>query len=186
MARAAAGDQEARRELFEGYRTVAYEAALRIVGRDADALDVVQDAFIRAFANLAGFSGQASFKTWLLRIVSNRALDVVRARRVRIAVPLDAPGEDGDARHEPASPRSDPLQDIEAGELGERLRQAIERLPIEQRTVFALHASGDMTYGEIAEAVGVPVGTVMSRLFHARRKLHEWLSDLAPRTAQKD
>lgn len=175
---AVAGDRDARRALFERFREPAYRVALRITRRDADALDVVQDSFIRAFARLGEFHGEAGFKTWLLRIVANRALDVLRARKVRLAVPLDA-GDDapGPAVAAAVDP---PGQGLEQAELAERLRQALDQLPPDQRAVFALYATGEMTYGQIAEAVGIPIGTVMSRLFHARRKLHELLPDLAP------
>jgi RNA polymerase sigma-70 factor (ECF subfamily) len=182
--RAATGDRDARRELFELYRESAYRVALRITGRNEDALDVTQDSFIRAFERLGDFQGDATFRTWLLRIVSNRALDVLRARKVRLAVPIDSPADDDPRAELPAREGdSAPGQELEARELGERLRMAIEKLPTEQRSVFALYASGEMTYAQIAEVLGVPLGTVMSRLYHARRKLHELLPDLAPRSA---
>jgi RNA polymerase sigma-70 factor (ECF subfamily) len=77
-----------------------------------------------------------------------------------------------------------PGDELERGELAGRLRRAIEALPPDQRAVFALYATGDMTYGQIAEALGIPIGTVMSRLYHARRRLHEMLPDLAPATGR--
>lgn len=179
--RATAGDREARRALFERHRDTAYRVALRITGRTEDALDVVQDSFIRAFERLGEFQRESGFQTWLLRIVSNRALDVLRARKVRLAVPLDGSDEDDLRRTSVADNREPPPgRELEAQELGERLRRAIESLPPDQRAVFALYASGEMTYGQIAETLGIPIGTVMSRLYHARRRLHEMLPDLAP------
>ncbi|MEW6253770.1 MAG: sigma-70 family RNA polymerase sigma factor, partial [Planctomycetota bacterium] len=94
VGRAAAGDREAQRKLFEQHRQVAYRVALRITGRVEDALDVVQDSFIRAFERLGEFQRESGFQTWLLRIVSNRALDVLRARKVRLAIPIDAGSDD--------------------------------------------------------------------------------------------
>lgn len=178
--RATAGDREARRQLFERFRQVAYRVALRITGRPEDALDVVQDSFIRAFERLDDFQRGSGFQTWLLRIVSNRALDLLRARKVRLAVPLD--GNDDDLRLVPAAPEAEnrPERRMEQQELADRLREAIESLPADQRAVFALYATGELTYGQIAEALGIPIGTVMSRLYHARRRLHGLLSDLAP------
>ena len=178
--RAAAGDRDARRELFEQHRGAAYHVAFRVTGRQEDALDVVQDSFIKAFERLAEFQHAAGFRTWLLRIVTNRALDVLRARKVRLAVPLDA-GED-EPRLDPAAVdrQTRPGDRLEQIELSDRLQRGIEALPPEQRAVFALHATGEMTYGQIAEAVGIPIGTVMSRLYHARRRLQEELKDLAP------
>lgn len=177
---AAAGDAAARHQLFERFRDAAYHAALRITGRHEDALDAVQDGFIRAFDRLREFQRESGFKTWLLRIVTNRSLDLLRARKVRLAAPLET--SDGEGRIEPPSraESSDPGHAMEQGELANRLQQAIEGLPADQRAVFALYATGGLTYGEIAEALGIPIGTVMSRLFHARKKLHETLADLAP------
>ncbi len=178
---AGAGDREARRELFERFREIAYRVAVRITGRNEDALDVVQDSFIRAFERLGDFQQESSFQTWLLRIVNNRALDLLRARKVRLAVSLDA--EEGQARPEPVAVGADsaPGFRLEQRELAERLRQAIDALSPEQKAVFAMYATGELTYGQIAEALGIPIGTVMSRLFHARKRLHEMLPDLAPR-----
>lgn len=177
---AAEGEREARRELFERHREAAYRVALRVTGRPEDALDVVQDSFIKAFERLGDFQQTAGFKTWLLRIVTNRALDLLRARKVRLAVPLD--GDDDEPRFEPAVAQENqrPEARLEQHELADRLQQAVESLPPEQRAVFALYATGEMTYGQIAEALGVPIGTVMSRLYHARRRLHKLLEDLAP------
>jgi RNA polymerase sigma-70 factor (ECF subfamily) len=182
---AAAGDREARRALFERYREIAYRVAVRITRRDEDALDVVQDSFIRAFERLSEFQREAGFRTWLLRIVSNRALDLLRSRRVRLAVRLD--GEDDERGPELPSedPADQPMHGLERLELAQRLRRAIDRLPMDQRAAFALYATGEMTYGQIAEALGIPIGTVMSRLFHARRRLHEMLPDLAPRETKE-
>jgi RNA polymerase sigma-70 factor (ECF subfamily) len=175
---AAAGDTGARQELFTCHREAAYRVAFRITGRAEDALDVVQDSFIAAFDKLDRFQREAGFRTWLLRIVTNRALDLLRARKVRLAIPLDTVG-DGAAPTPATRASSDaPSASIERRELGERLQRAVESLPAEQRAVFSLYAAGEMTYGEIAEVLGIPIGTVMSRLFHARRRLREQVSDL--------
>jgi len=183
--RAAAGDRDARHALFERHRDAAYRVALRVAGRNEDALDVVQDAFIRAFERLGDFQRGASFKTWLLRIVSNRALDLLRARKVRLALPLDT-RDDEPGRELPDVRRPhDPGAALEAGELRERLQRAIDTLPIDQLAVFALYATGEMTYGQIADVLGIPTGTVMSRLYHARRRLHEQLPDLAAAAGQQ-
>ena len=176
---AADGSRDARRELFERHRELAYRVALRVTGRPEDALDAVQDSFIRAFERLDSFQRESSFRTWLLRIVTNRALDILRARKVRLAIPLDG-GADEPGPDVAAPQAARPADELEARELGERLRRAIEALPPPQRAVFALYATGETTYAQIAEALGVPIGTVMSRLYHARRRLHELLPDLAP------
>ena len=180
MQQAATGDQTAQRVLFERYREVAYRVAFRITGRNADALDVVQDSFVKAFARLDSYQGSANFKAWLLRIVSNRALDLLRSRKVRLSLSLDQPDEDGRRTTLPDADQPSPSAGLEGQEQLDRIQAAIERLPIDQKTVFAMYASDDMTYGQIAEALGIPIGTVMSRLYHARRKLHQYLGDLNP------
>lgn len=182
MKRAATGDRAAQRELFVRYREAAFVVALRVTGRHEDALDAVQDSFIKAFERLVDFHGESGFKTWLLRIVTNHSLDLLRARKVRVAMPLDPGGDDDEPRLEPASP--DAEQRISGGleqqELSARLQAAIETLPPDQRAAFALYATGELTYGQIAEIMGIPIGTVMSRLFHARKRLQGKLRDLAP------
>lgn len=179
VAAAARGDRDARRALFERHRETVYRAALRITGRHEDALDVLQDSFIRAFERLDTFQGGSAFRTWLLRIVANRALDLTRAKKVRMAAPLL--GEEGEEwRPIAAGQQAPPGQRLEQVELGDRLQQAIDALPADQKAVFSLHAAGELTYGEIAEILGVPAGTVMSRLYHARQRLHQALADLAP------
>lgn len=182
LERAAAGEADARRVLFERYRDVAYRVAMRITGRHADALDAVQDSFIRAFERLASFKGESTFKTWLLRIVSNRSLDLLRKRKVRLAVSLDRPDDDGESSIVVEDERAgDPGQRIEQCEAADRIQAAIDRLPPAQKTVFAMFAIEELSYGQIAEALGIPIGTVMSRLYHARKRLQEYLGDLAPR-----
>src|SRR5947209_7748385 len=89
LARFGAGDRAALDELFRRYRTMAYRVAFRLLGREADALDAVQDGFIKALTHLDGFQGRSSFKTWLLRVVSNAALDLGRQRGRREYVSLD-------------------------------------------------------------------------------------------------
>lgn len=174
---AAAGDRSARETLFERYREAAYAVAFRLTGRHADALDVVQDAFIKAFERLAEFQRESGFKTWLLRIASNRSLDLLRSRRVRRAASLDRDDDDAGGP-EPVAPDDvelTPGAELEQREMAELVQKAVDRLPPDQKAVFSMYAAGEMTYGDIAAALGVPVGTVMSRLFHARKKLQEML-----------
>ncbi len=180
VAQAARGDRDAQRALFDRHREMAFRVALRVTRREADALDVVQDAFIQAFSRLGEFQLKAGFRTWLLRIVTNRGLDLLRARRVRLAVPIDGGGEDEPAFSAVAAVDDPPAAAMERTELAWRLQRAIDTLPAEQRAVFALYATAELTYAEIAEVLEIPIGTVMSRLHHARRKLGELLPDLAP------
>src|ERR1700730_18534257 len=92
LAQAALGDRDAQDELFRRYRSVAYRVAYRLLGNEADALDAVQEAFVKALTHLPGFQGRSSFKTWLLRVVSNASLDLGRQRGRRAAISFDAMG----------------------------------------------------------------------------------------------
>src|SRR3954447_4390419 len=94
---AARGDRDALNELFRRYRLVAYRVAYRLLGNEADALDAVQEAFVKALTHLHGFQGRSSFKTWLLRVVSNAALDLGRQRGRREALTLEVVGHNGEA-----------------------------------------------------------------------------------------
>ena len=181
VARAAEGDRDARHELFERHRHAAFRVAVRITGNEEDAFDVVQDSFIKAFEGLSGFQRGASFKTWLLRIVNNRSLDYLRSRKVCLAVSLDDGDERGPTGDLLPAGGDQPDARLEQHELKKRIEQAMGSLPPEQRSVFGLCAGGELTYGEIAEIVGIPIGTVMSRIYHARRRLRAMLADLAPR-----
>jgi len=178
VGRARRGDGQARRWLFEQFREVAFRVAWRVTGHEADAMDVVQDAYIKAFESLDALADGGRFKTWLLRIVNNKALDLLRARKVRKAVSLERDDEQDWSGQIPSDGEDDPAADLSVRETQARVAAALDALPPDQRSVLSLFAAGSMTYGEIAEVVGVPLGTVMSRLYRARRQMMEMLSDL--------
>src|SRR5919199_3131268 len=96
LGRFAAGERAALEELFRRYRLAAYRVAYRLLGNEADALDAVQEGFVKALTHLAGFQGRSTFKTWLMRVVSNAALDLGRQRGRREGLSLPAPSADGD------------------------------------------------------------------------------------------
>src|ERR1700676_1807828 len=98
LERFAAGDRTALEELFRRYRQPAYRVCYRLLGNEADALDAVQEGFVKALTHLSGFQGRSSFKTWLLRVVSNAALDLGRQRGRRETVSLDASANGESAR----------------------------------------------------------------------------------------
>lgn len=174
LARFAGGDRTALDDLFRRYRGVAYRVAYRLLGREADSLDAVQDGFVNALTHLDRFGGRSSFKTWLLRVVCNAALDIGRQRKRDDRVP-QAPRD--------ASPDrfgADDLAPADTGLVRADLRRVIDaalaRLPIAQRQTFVLHVEGELTYREVADALGISIGTVMSRLFYARQKLKDLLA----------
>jgi RNA polymerase sigma-70 factor (ECF subfamily) len=174
LARAAKGDQEALDELFRRYRLVAYRVAFRLLGNEADALDAVQEGFVKALTHLRGFQGRSSFKTWLLRVVSNAALDVGRQRGRREALSFDAMGPQHREEFEPLVDDA-AGQDLERAELRRILSEALDELPEAQRQTFVLHAEAELSYREVASTLNISIGTVMSRLYYARQKLRTLL-----------
>jgi len=170
IARARRGDRPALEEVFRRYRDPAYRVAYRLLGNTEDALDAVQDGFIKAIRKLSSFENRCSFKTWLLRVVSNAALDLGRQRRRRddlTAVATERVMLDGGTTPEHA----DPAREAEESDLRRALYEALMLLPEAQRQTFVLHVDGGLSYREVADTMGISIGTVMSRLFYARQKL---------------
>jgi RNA polymerase sigma-70 factor (ECF subfamily) len=172
----ASGHRQALDELFRRYRQPAYRVAYRLLGHEADALDAVQEGFIKALTHLHGFQGRSSFKTWLLRVVSNAALDLGRQRGRREAVSLDAP-RNNDLSDSRLLTADEAGRGIERDDLRRLLEQALNSLSEVQRQTFVLFADGELSYREIAEVMHTSIGTVMSRLFYARQKLRNFLNE---------
>jgi RNA polymerase sigma-70 factor (ECF subfamily) len=174
LARSQRGDRDALEELFRRYRQVAYRVAYRLLGNEADALDAVQEAFVKALTHLPGFEGRSSFKTWLLRVVSNAALDYGRQRGRRDALRMDLLAPQQREGLEPLV-MPEPGRDLDRTALRRQLHRAIAQLPAAQRQTFVLHAEAELSYREVADVLGISIGTVMSRLFYARQKLRAFL-----------
>jgi len=168
LVRHSAGDSTALGELFVRHRDTAYRVARRLLGNEADALDAVQEGFIKVLSHLDGFARRSSFKTWLLRVVSNAALDLgrQRARRETLSLNATAHPETDVLAEEPLATRL-----AEQSDLRRLLDQALAQLPEAQRRTFVLHVDAELSYREVAEVLGISIGTVMSRLFYARQKL---------------
>jgi RNA polymerase sigma-70 factor (ECF subfamily) len=174
-----AGDTGAFEFLFEKYREKIYGIAYRFVHNKEEALEVTQEVFLRVYQGLKSFKTDAKFFTWLYRIAVNRAIDFARARKTRRAVELEAAGEEGKGLLErlPNSKSQDPADLLINKELGSTLLRAVDTLSPKHRSVFILHAMENLSYKEIAGVMGCSIGTVMSRLFYARKKLKQILSD---------
>src|SRR5690606_5186596 len=177
------GDQQAFRSLFERYHRRAYAVAYGVVKNKQDALDVVQDGFVKVHRHIDKFQGQSSFYTWLYRIIMNLSIDHVRRRRN--AKGLEYDDRVGRHDHEIAGdgtllPRildSNPGKTVIRRELLGRIQSALEELPEYHRAVILLREVEGLSYEEMAEVLDVPKGTIMSRLFHARKKMQASLSD---------
>ncbi len=170
------GDRAALDELFNRYRDAAYRVAYRLLGNEADALDAIQDSFIKALTHLSGFEQRSTFKTWLLRIVSNSSLDIGRKRARRLSLNEQVAGQ-----CEQSFLRtlflSDPSHEVEQADLRAALDSALLELPELQRRTFVLHVDAGLSYREVAQVMNISIGTVMSRLFYARQKLRDLLAN---------
>jgi RNA polymerase sigma-70 factor (ECF subfamily) len=176
LVRFAAGERGALEELFRRYRQAAYRVAHRLLGHEADALDAVQEGFVKALTHLPGFQGRSSFKTWLLRVVSNAALDLGRQRGRREAQSLDV-AVAGDSPPARLLAADDAAAGLERADLRAVLDQALATLSEAQRQTFVLYADAGLSYREVADVLGISIGTVMSRLYYARQKLRAFLSE---------
>lgn len=164
------GERAALEELFRRYREAAYRVAYRLLGNEADALDALQEGFIKALTHLHGFERRSSFKTWLLRVISNAALDLGRQRARREALNSQmAQRQEKEPGTFPVA--ADPVQEAEQSDLRQALNAALAELPEAQRQTFVLHVDGGLSYREVASILKISIGTVMSRLFYARQKL---------------
>ncbi len=174
LARLARGDAAAGRSFFLRYRQKAYRIAYRLLGNEADALDAVEDAFVKLLVAAEGFRGESSVKTWFYRILVNTSLDARRKRRGTLS--LEQIEETQDSRMDVAVSRDEgPHERVERGETAEKIRSAIAELDEKHRTVFVLAAVEELSYKEIADSLGIAIGTVMSRLFYARKYLQKSL-----------
>jgi RNA polymerase sigma-70 factor (ECF subfamily) len=166
------GSLEAFEELVARHRDKVYARAYMMVHNEDLALDLAQDAWIKAWQRLASFAGESSFATWLTRITINVVLDHLRrTKRFRVQE-LPEDDEDG-AAFERLLPAVEPkrAEGLERAELRRQIEAAMAQLTPEHRTVLVLHEFEGMQYKEIARTVGISIGTVMSRLFYARRRL---------------
>ena len=151
----------------------AYNLARWLLRNHAEAEDAVQDAFVRAIHHFAGYRGGDS-KAWLLAIVRNQCYDRLRAKGIREHADFD------EAVHTPGAGPANPEALVLRGERSQALRQALDALPAEYREVVVLRELEQFSYQEIAEIAGIPIGTVMSRLSRARRRLQEMLAPRLP------
>lgn len=177
---ARAGDRDALTSLLTRYQAKIYGLCHRMVNHRDKATDLAQDALVKIMENLDRFDGRAQFGTWAYRIAMNICISYLRADRLRRHPSLDAPRKGPitgrpdetriagavEQRREPATPSG-----VEGAEDRQRLLDALDRLDEEQRAILLLRDSRGLDYDQIAEVLGVPTGTVKSRLFRARLAL---------------
>ncbi len=172
VARCLLGDRRAQYDLYKRYAKAMYNVCKRIVGHDAEAEDVLQDAFIDAFGNLHRFRGDSTFGAWLKQIVVNRAVGCLRARRLPLVSTDTLDNEILD--------RADDVSTIDEAQLQydvERVRQAVARLPDGYRVVLTLYLFEGYDHDEIGQILSISESTSRSQYLRAKRKL---LTELAP------
>jgi RNA polymerase sigma-70 factor (ECF subfamily) len=175
LERAAAGDQAAFTTLVRRHEDRVFAIAVRITGDRADALDAMQDTFVSVFRQAGSFRAEAAFSTWLYRVTVNACRDLLRKRKR-----LPEPTEEVPERARPG------IGTEEVVGLRLDLAGALAQLPEEYRDAVLMHDLGAMPYDEIAEATGVALGTVKSRISRGRRRLAALLEQPAPAEASKD
>ncbi len=172
------GDADAFQKLVLKHQRKAYAVALGMVHDTDEARDICQDAFLKAHRNLAGFEGDAQFFTWLYRIIANLCIDHLRKRRGE-RMEFDETVATGDAADDSGiAPRRlgfDPGRALADKELRKHLHAALDKLSPAHRSVLIMREVDGLSYKEMADMMNCSIGTIMSRLFHARKKMQEML-----------
>ncbi len=168
ISKSKAGDLDSFNWLVESYQVQAYNLALHMLGTREDAEDATQEAFLSAFKAIKGFRG-GSFKAWLLRITANACRDQLRTRQRKGTVPLDS------LLLEPESTAESPEDYAQRQELGRFITEGLASLPRDQRLVVILADIQGLSYEEVSQVTGSPVGTVRSRLSRGRAHLRDFL-----------
>jgi len=178
--RAVQGDQKAFRSLVERYQRKVYSIAFGVVKNPDTALDVTQDAFVKVHKNLANFKGESSFYTWIYRIVLNLCIDRKRREARQAEVDYDDGISHGESFTDGPTLATtgfdNPAQAAHRKELVEHMDHALSTLSDEHREILMMREVDGMSYEELAELLDIPKGTVMSRLFHARKNFQKSLS----------
>lgn len=172
-------DMLAFEELVARHRDKIYARAFTMMRNEEEALDLSQEAWVKAWQRLAQFQGDSSFATWATRITINVCLDRLRKNKRQQAESIEEMNEEsGGVERQMPVVTVNPTERLERSELRQKIDAALDKLTEEHRTVLVLHEFQEMEYKEIAKTVGCSIGTVMSRLFYARRKLAALLAEL--------
>lgn len=176
--RAKSGDSKSYDKLLKKYKNSVYSLVLRMVRNSQEAEDLTQEAFIKAFNSLASFNEEYAFSTWLYKIATNNCIDFFRKRKLQ-TYSLDKPIQykDSEIQHEIPDPDLNPEKSIMATERNKLIKEAINKLPEKYHRAIVLRHSEEKSYEEIAEILGLPLGTVKARIFRAREMLNKTLKD---------
>jgi len=172
------GDMIAFEELVARHRDKIYARAFSMMRNEDEAVDLSQEAWVKGWQRLKQFQGESSFGTWLTRIVINLCLDQLRKQKRQRTESIEAMSEEsGGVERQMPVVTPNPTAGLERRELRQRIDRALNQLSHEHRTALVLHEFEEMEYKEIAKTMGCSIGTVMSRLFYARRKMAALLGD---------
>ena len=173
------GGMVAFEELVARHRDKIYARAYSMMRNEEEAIDLSQEAWVKGWQRLSQFQGESSFGTWMTRIVINLCLDQLRKQKRQRTESVEEMAEEsgGVERHMPVV-TVNPTAGLERNELRQRIDRALSQLSYEHRTVMVLHEFEELEYKEIAKVMECSIGTVMSRLFYARRKMAALLADL--------
>ncbi len=175
--KAAQGDQDAFAQLLELHQNKVYGLALRLVNSPEDAMDLTQETFFNAWRGLPNFHFESKFSTWLYRLTTNAAIDFLRRekrRRGLAVVPLSTE-DDPDRVSDIPDRRFTPQDELERKEFQEAVSRGLGKLSDEHRQVLVLRELNGLSYGEIAQVLGIEEGTVKSRIYRARMALRKVL-----------
>ena len=180
VARVLGGEREAFRELVERHQTRVFALAKSLLRNRADAADIAQEAFVRAYGNLHRYRAEGSFTAWIAKITNNLSIDVLRRQKTQASAELTdnlVEPDEGHAGTLASQLAADPQTATLRRELGAELENGLRRLPEKHRSILILREIDGLSYQELSEALEIPAGTVMSRLFHARAKMQEMLRE---------
>ncbi|MFZ5979562.1 MAG: RNA polymerase sigma factor [Candidatus Zixiibacteriota bacterium] len=179
IAGALEGDQKAYTFLVNKHKTAVFHIIQKIVKNEEASRDLVQETFMKAFNSLATYRSEYRFSTWLYKIAANTSIDFLRKKRIQ-ALSLDQPIEtrDGTVELEVADYSYHPERDLENKEQRFSIETAIDSLPEKYREVIVYRHKDDKSYEEIADLLGIPVGTVKARIFRARELLKKKLKNI--------
>lgn len=173
------GGLEAFEELVARHRDKIYARAFSMMRNEEEAIEMSQEAWIKGWQRLKQFQGDASFVTWMTRIVINLCLDQIRKQKRTRADSIDQLEQElGGVERQMPVINPNPSEGLERSELRQRIDRALGQLSYEHRTVLVLHEFEEMEYKQIAKTMRCSIGTVMSRLFYARRKMAALLAGL--------
>lgn len=173
--RAKSGDDKAFSEIVRLYQNAVYNSALYIAKNRDDALDISQEVFLKLWRTLGAFRGEVSLKFWIAKITRTCAIDYIRQRNQKAALPFITDDDDKETDIPDTDTASDPVASYERKEIMSAVRHAVNSLPEQIKEAVVLREFHDLSYSEIAETLGISEGTVKSRISRGREQIKKFL-----------